>query len=234
LGQRESCQPSVHAGLTITASYSGVSWAVNGGNKKVNLITDWPMTNVATSNSDKVPTRISYKNGKVHNWGNSVKSSEECFRWFKLLLDPKANKLANQAQAAKTSHNLLGKLNKKADDIAVDYLRLVWQYTKDDIARKQGDNWESIYKLRVVLTVPAIWSAAAKNRTLAIAKGAGLPDDISLVSEPEAAALAVLKEKNDEDASLQVGDTFVVCDAGGGTVVRKSLAIACVANMTRT
>lgn len=179
------------------------------------------MIGSSVGNADKVPTRISYKNGQPHNWGGSVKSGEECFRWFKLLLDPK-QKLANQAQAATSSRNLLGKLNKKADDVAVDYLRMVWQYTKDDIQRKQGDNWETIYKLRVVLTVPAIWSAGAKERTLSIAKAAGLPEDISLVSEPEAAALAVLKEKNDEDASLQVGDTFVVCDAGGGTVVSKS------------
>jgi molecular chaperone DnaK (HSP70) len=220
-GTTSVTQANIISSTDIKYSYSGVSWAVNGGNKTVRLITDWPMTNSAVGNSDKVPTRISYKNGRPHSWGNSVKSTEECFRWFKLLLDPK-HKLANQAQAARTSSNLLGKLNKKVEDVAADYLRMVWQYAKDDVQRKQGDNWESIYTLRVVLTVPAIWSAAAKERTLSIAKAAGLPDSISLVSEPEAAALAVLKEKNDEDASLQVGDTFVVCDAGGGTVVRFS------------
>ena len=90
--------------------------------------------------------------------------------------------------------------------------------TIDHIQRVEGDAWETIYSLRVVLTVPAIWSPIAKEKTLRAAKTAGLPANIDLVSEPEAAALAVLKEK-DKEKKLEVGSSFVVCDCGGGTVV---------------
>ncbi|MCJ1459513.1 hypothetical protein MMC28_009892 [Mycoblastus sanguinarius] len=44
-----------------------------------------------------------------------------------------------------------------------------------------------------------------------------MPGVIRLVTEPEAAALATLKDKAEEN-SLKIGDAFVVCDAGGGTV----------------
>jgi molecular chaperone DnaK (HSP70) len=174
---------------------------------------------------EKVPTIISYKNGKPHNWGYEVNVlNEEKFQWFKLLLDSN-KKLTDDVEAVSSSRNLLKSLNKTAEDVAADYLRLLWQYTKDHIERNEGDSWELIYSLRVVLTVPAIWSPIAKEKTIRAAIMAGLPENIVLVAEPEAAALAVLKEKHD-DNKLEIGDCFVVCDAGGGTVVsRPALSI---------
>ncbi|KAH7081489.1 hypothetical protein BKA63DRAFT_462626 [Paraphoma chrysanthemicola] len=205
-------------GIDFGTTYSGVSWAVNGGNKKIRVINDWPNPVSTVATSDKVPTKISYgEDGKPHHWGYMVDFKEDCFRWFKLMLDPK-NRIGRGSEAVLTSMKLLAKLNKTVEDVAADYLRLVWQYTKDDIQKYRGDDWESIYTVKAVLTVPAIWSPGAKDRTERIAKKAGLPDNITLVSEPEAAALAVLREKSEEDKPLKVGDCFVVCDAGGGTV----------------
>lgn len=56
------------------------------------------------------------------------------------------------------------------------------------------------------------------DKRLKIARKVGLPQNIDLVTEPEAAALAVLKEKIKEGEFLKMGDCFVVCDAGSGTV----------------
>lgn len=48
--------------------------------------------------------------------------------------------------------------------------------------------------LRFVLSVPAVWSDKAKDGTLRAAIQAGIPGkDVSLVSEPEAAALYTLR-----------------------------------------
>ena len=135
------------------------------------------------------------------------------------------------------SNELLRKVHKTAQEVVADYLRLLWQYTLDDI-RKFHPKFESIFTLRVILTVPAIWSPAAKEKTQQAAHLAGMPDRIKLVTEPEAAALATLKDKaedhmlevfllesnkvikrNKNAKTDQVGDAFVVCDAGGGTVV---------------
>lgn len=68
------------------------------------------------------------------------------------------------------------------------------------------------------MTVPAIWTDAAKNATLQAAERAGLGNrhDLRLISEPEAAAVYTLKAI--QPNHLKIGDNFVVCDAGGGTV----------------
>ena len=176
---------------------------MNGGKKTIRLISDWPQPNASNADSPKVPTILSYKNGEPHNWGYSVELSEPSFRWFKILLDP-TSKFRDIAEPVVTSRQLLGTLNKTAEGVASDYLRLLWNYTREDIRKVKGDTWEDVYDVRVVLTVPAIWSPKAKDTTLKVAKAAGLPEKISLVSEPEAAALAVLKDKNDDDESLQV------------------------------
>ncbi|KAL8792665.1 MAG: hypothetical protein Q9195_004725 [Heterodermia aff. obscurata] len=195
---------------------TGVSWAINGGTKKVRLIDDWPKPNSSIENTEKVPTAISYgQDGQPYHWGYSVESTEKSFKWFKLLLDPQ--RAAQDGVPAISPKGLLGGIDKTPEQVAADYLRFIWRYTTDDIERSQGEGWQSRHALRVVLTVPAIWSHAAKDRTLRAAQAAGLPESLSLVSEPEAAALKVLRDKN-EDQAVKNGDCFVVCDAGGGTV----------------
>lgn len=184
--------------LTFT-SHSGVSWAINGGTKKVRLIDDWPKPNSSIENTEKVPTAISYgQDGEPYHWGYNVESTEKSFKWFKLLLDPQ--RAAKDADAIISPKSLLGGVNKTAEQVAADYLRLIWGYTMDDIERSQGEGWQSRHPLRIVLTVPAIWSHAAKDRTLRAAQAAGLPENLSLVSEPEAAALKVLRDKNEDQA----------------------------------
>ena len=63
-------------------------------------------------------------------------------------------------------------------------------------------------------TVPAVWSDAAKHANLEASKIAGM-FPVTLIKEPEAAALYTMHSL---DFALTVGDAFVVCDAGGGTV----------------
>jgi molecular chaperone DnaK (HSP70) len=88
--------------------------------------------------------------------------------------------------------------------------------------------------LQFILTVPAVWTEVAKEKTLRAAEIAGLGADapILMISEPvsetkspqiiiinifqEAAATYALHRQDLQ--YLAPGDTFVVCDAGGGTV----------------
>ncbi|KAJ4993517.1 Hsp70 family chaperone [Stagonosporopsis vannaccii] len=203
-------------GIDFGTTHSGVSWAINGGKKTIQIINDWPNPKSDVATSDKVPSTLSYQNRKPHHWGYSVTNKEISLSWFKLLLDPK-NKIGRDSDRVLATIKQLEALGKRPEDVAVDYLRLIWQYTKDDIRKHRGDDWTDFHTVRAVLTVPAIWSPGAQDKTLKIARKAGLPDNISLVSEPEAAALAVLREKH-EDGDLKIGDCFVVCDAGGGTV----------------
>ncbi|KAF2649130.1 actin-like ATPase domain-containing protein [Lophiostoma macrostomum CBS 122681] len=72
-----------------------------------------------------------------------------------------------------------------------------------------------------ILSVPAIWSDNARERTLECAYRAGYgmrfsPESITLIAEPEAAAAYTITTQ--PHRSFPAGDIFIICDAGGGTV----------------
>ncbi|HON12071.1 MAG TPA: Hsp70 family protein [Chitinispirillaceae bacterium] len=71
---------------------------------------------------------------------------------------------------------------------------------------------------QVVLTVPASFDASARELTLEAAHQAGLPKDLLLLEEPQAAVYAWLADAGENWRSrLKVGDTLLICDVGGGT-----------------
>ncbi len=70
----------------------------------------------------------------------------------------------------------------------------------------------------VVLTVPASFDASARELTREAALAAGLPHDLVLLEEPQAAVYAWLGDRGDRwRRALKLGDTLLVCDVGGGT-----------------
>ena len=58
--------------------------------------------------------------------------------------------------------------------------------------------------------------AKAATRACADAAGMGKGAALHMISEPEAAAIYAVKALDPHD--IKIGDTFVLCDAGGGTV----------------
>lgn len=181
-----------------------MSWAVNGGTKKIHLINSWPDPHAQNSSKDKVPSSISYANGKPQKWGYVVGFNDESFKWIKILLEEN-HEYATMVEPVKDCNTLLRKVEKTAQEVVADYLKLLWAYTIEDIKRFHPD-YEDLFNLRAVLTVPAIWSPGAKDKTLQAARLAGLPNALKLVTEPEAAALATLKDKV-EDNQLKVSDS---------------------------
>ena len=84
--------------------------------------------------------------------------------------------------------------------------------------------WESVHpespiaEQHVVLTVPASFDAVARDLTREAALAAGLPADLVLLEEPQAAVYAWLAAVGDRwRRMLSLGDTLLVCDVGGGT-----------------
>ncbi|HWE03295.1 MAG TPA: Hsp70 family protein [Tepidisphaeraceae bacterium] len=75
-----------------------------------------------------------------------------------------------------------------------------------------------IAEQQVVLTVPASFDASARELTREAALLAGLAHDMVLLEEPQAALYAWLADRGDAwRRKLNVGDTLLVCDIGGGT-----------------
>ena len=63
-----------------------------------------------------------------------------------------------------------------------------------------------------------MWSdkAQAKTRACAESAGMGAGATLHIISEPEAAALYALNALDPH--GIKIGETFMICDAGGGTV----------------
>jgi hypothetical protein len=199
--------------------------------EKIAVVQSWP--NALHHYSDKTATALAYKDGKVIGWGGNVKPSHSVVvRHFKLGLQPGSNEHyrpdANEPPAldgywsdANWKHPSLA--FKEPVDLATDYLKEIRTYILEDILPKRfGQNFLAELPLKYVLTVPAIWSDKARSLTKTAAVGAGIPEnDLDLITEPEAAALYC--STLCDEMELGEGDRFLVCDAGGGTVVRVQL-----------
>jgi molecular chaperone DnaK (HSP70) len=91
----------------------------------------------------------------------------------------------------------------------IEHLVAAWQSAHPDAP---------IAEQQVVLTVPASFDASARELTREAALGAGLPADLVLLEEPQAAVYAWLATIGDRwRQALSVGHTLLVCDLGGGT-----------------
>jgi len=133
---------------------------------------------------------------------------------MKLLLDPR-----QQLPDYVSLHDIQAQLTASGKDVqavVADYLTALYKHAKEMLTRRYGEHFVKNTEFRVVLTVPAVWSDAAKHATLKAAEAAGIGDSITMISEPEAAAVYTLQaiQRN----YFKAGDNFVVVDAGGGTV----------------
>lgn len=140
-------------------------------------------------------------------------------RWFKILLEPD-HKYAKTVQEVADANKMLEDMNKSPQDVAADYLQMLWKYTQEDIRKHKSSGWND-QATKVVITVPAMWSETAKLRTKRAAEAAGLPNEVSLVSEPEAAALAVFRDKLDKGDALEVRANPVSERSSAQTLSRK-------------
>ncbi|KAL5890051.1 hypothetical protein ACKVWC_005269 [Pyricularia oryzae] len=209
-------------GVDFGTTFSGVAAVYTGTPDDVEIIKSWPGGNGITS--DKVPTEISYEipanspegtPPKV-KWGLQFRPEESRLRCIKLFLD-RSQKLPFYVSPLETAAQLR-RYNKTVVDAVSDYLTQIYKHTLDTLTRRYGESFMASTKIDFVLTCPAVWSDAAKNTTLQAAERAGMGSrsQIQMISEPEAAAVYTLKAI--QPNHLNVGDNFIVCDGGGGTV----------------
>jgi molecular chaperone DnaK (HSP70) len=146
-------------------------------------------------------------------------------KWFKLLLldeEDMDEKIRDSTQIKKAKE-LLAQTGKTAVEVISDYLYFLWNHALENIVRDFSEEGVDGTPFRVVITVPAVWNQKANARMRKAALAAGILDSrlagetiLHIVSEPEAAALATFEDMKARD--FKVGDSIVVCDAGGGTV----------------
>ena len=149
-------------------------------------------------------------------WGFQFKPEETRLRCIKLFLD-RSHKLPHFVSPLETAAQLR-KYEKTVMEAVSDYLNQLYKHTMETLTRRYGETFMSMTKVQFVLTVPAVWSDAAKDSTLKAAEKAGMGNkgELKLISEPEAAAVYTLKAI--QPNHLKIGDNFIVCDAGRSCV----------------
>jgi len=224
----------IYVGIDFGTTYSAIAWSRPTTETdllkiaaSISTVKQWP----GGANTEKIRTVLSY-DVDPPRWGAMVQREHEPqVELFKLGLQEKLGSyyLIGGGQSNHspylTNHEWRHpKLPRKAAvDHVADYLTQIRKFFVETYLKRQFDLGQSGQNLKIgyVLTVPAIWSDKAKELTRRAATMAGLERrQLTLVAEPEAAALYCATKC--PDANLKDGDVFLVCDAGGGTVVEGS------------
>ncbi|MCJ1473626.1 hypothetical protein MMC13_002277, partial [Lambiella insularis] len=199
-------------------------------------VTQWPDSTsqgLEGISSDKVPTELHYT-GDSYRWGFQIGDEEQRYQWFKLDLDPSQSRGTSELARRYAAHNALPPgYDVNTEKLVTDYLTALRKHAEAFLKHKLPEGALKSTLIEYIITTLAVWteSAQAKTRTCAEKAGMGNGDRLQIVSEPEAAAVYALDAMNPHD--IHVGDTFVLCDAGGGTVDLISYTVSALRPMLK-
>ncbi|KAG4032860.1 hypothetical protein MFRU_006g03210 [Monilinia fructicola] len=98
----------------------------------------------------------------------------------------------------------------------IEYLTNLRKHAETTMADTYGTFVFPKISTEYIVTVPAVWDDKAQGRTQECAEQAGMGNHVQIITEPEAAGIYALSSMPVN--LLKRNDTFVLCDAGGGTV----------------
>ncbi|KAH8700711.1 hypothetical protein BGW36DRAFT_425525 [Talaromyces proteolyticus] len=198
----------------------------------IKSIRSWPnspsKTNHTNARSANVPSESWYLNGE-YLWGYSVRrriqkpqpsdtitESKNVIKFSKLLLQ-------DGGRSFPWLIELLHRINKTPHEVIKDYLIQIFMHTKNEL-KKHEDFKDSSAAVDLVICIPAGWSSKAQIDMQIIMQEVAKEVDFGyrdfepfIIHEPDAAA-AHLLEALEGYVTLEQGETFIICDAGGGTV----------------
>lgn len=143
---------------------------------------------------------------------------EKVHEWFKLGLCPDyEDRRAVESELLRkypSTTALPVVKGENAKKLIVDYLSSLKNRVDEHFS--ELDMHVSELSREYIITVPAIWDHKEQDGTRTCAERAGMGEksQLQVISEPEAAAIYALNEMS--KIGLKVGETFVICDAGGG------------------
>ncbi|XMA20046.1 hypothetical protein WAI453_012837 [Rhynchosporium graminicola] len=210
-------------------TYTTVAYANSLYPNRTKLLKNWGSG--GDISQDKVPTVLRYDNGGTtgaYCWGYRAQQSAKDKRiheWFKLgLCSDFEERRARESELIKKykSKTALPPVEGEVCmNLVVNFLSGVkdavdkcFNSIDEDVARCPRD---------YIVTVPALWDHAEQEKTRQCAERAGMGSgaQLQIISEPEAACIFAIQNK----ISMKVNETFVICDAGGGTVDLASYTI---------
>lgn len=200
------------------------------------MVQDWPSSHTMIGTKEKVPSEIAYPPTGIR-WGSLIPPHMQRHMWTKLELDSPQKGEAAKIRQELSSAGVDAGSGKHPVDVVADFLAEVKVHLIKNLNNQYGEGLWRTLPITLVITVPAVWSDAAKDRTLQAVRKAGF--DVTefpqlkrtiTTTEPEAAAIYTIKALRGsvKDEQLAVGDGFVVCDMGGGTVDLISYRVASI------
>ncbi|KAJ6015379.1 hypothetical protein N7540_009970 [Penicillium herquei] len=234
----------INVSIDFGTTYSAVAW-LDTTNVKSELVTGWPGSSATSDPLDseseaefpKVPSELAYISNDEDCWplwGYQIDPNMPRLQWIKLGLDPVGNDQLLRDLASKPRDPLWMYFPRHvtAKIATTDYLESLKHHLFDILELEYGRRGFEKFIFQFVVTVPGIWSAKAIGALLECAKNAGFDEElpIKLVSEPEAAAIHMVVCSQTD---LQVGQRFILCDAGGGTVDLITVEIVEISPKTR-
>ncbi|KAL8653946.1 MAG: hypothetical protein Q9226_003636 [Calogaya cf. arnoldii] len=217
----QSVERKIIMAVDFGTTYSGLAWAQTRKPEIHSPVIQWPDATsggLEGATSDKVPTELQY-NDQGYKWGFQISDFGQRHQWFKLGLDPSQSRgssvLARKYPDPMASFPAYGHSPEK---LVKDYLTALRCHAERVLRNKLPQSALISTPVEYVITIPAVWSGRAQVSTRQCAEQAGMGKGSSLhmISEPEAAAMYALDAMDPHN--IKVGDTFVLCDAGGGTV----------------
>jgi hypothetical protein len=191
----------------MSSRHSGVAWAWSGDPESVKIVKNWPSRVARGQENAKAPTRLQYHRPDHFTWGYDTTSSDSV-EWFKLLLLEHGDMPPDLrgSEFLQVTREKLRAIGKSPEDAVADYLRMLWDHAISSIKRDRGARAVDGLPFRVVITIPAVWPPYAEKKMKNAAQKAGILQPrtcglttLDLVSEPEAAALATLREFQSRD-----------------------------------
>lgn len=239
-------------------SITGIAYVHFGNSdvREVQVIDDWGSGPRQNEKLEKTPSRIAYpeENDGHENilFGYNVPPDVKSYTWVKLRLDDHATESPFDIPhlKSKAAHGMLelppGKTSKQ---VTSDIYKCLMEHAMYTLRREYTEDLLDVTPIDFWLTHPASWDDASVSSTRQAALLAGIgpshkrpKDRLSMITEPEAAAISILSDSIDKDQGLykvsgpglacvlsltvnQVGTNMLVADLGGGTLDFQCLKI---------
>ncbi|KAF9128203.1 hypothetical protein BGW39_005278 [Mortierella sp. 14UC] len=212
--KKSSKLAGIVVGIDLGNTFTGVSYAHQNDGEMIDVV-KWPKSTIAYS---KVPTVSLYNSEsdvrKLADWGSSAVASYRRSKGDRTLISDYKLQFFDQGRRAVMKHGLF------LTDVLTHYLRGLHEYLMEEINKAQVVKSGSV-PMHYCVTVPTSWSRSTRSLVLRSYVDAGiipkiLASNVTVVTEAEAAATYCRAHCVETD-SLEDGDLFMVCDAGGRT-----------------
>ncbi|KAK3842218.1 MAG: hypothetical protein J3R72DRAFT_421274 [Linnemannia gamsii] len=201
-------------GIDLGNTFTAISYAHQNDGEMIDVV-KWPKSTIAYS---KVPTVSLYNSEsgvrKLTEWGSSAVATIRRSKGDRTLISDYKLQFFDQGRRAVMKHGLF------LTDVLTHFLRGLHEYLMEEINKAQVAKSGTV-PMHYCITVPTSWSRSTRSLVLRSYVDAGIIPEIrvsnvTVITEAEAAA-AYCREHCVETDSLEDGDLFMVCDAGGRT-----------------